>query len=371
MAPAGVALERLDALRQLLVVLVLGHELRALEEHVRVVVRPALHQPEHLRVVLGLVVERSERHGTDALDEPQVEVLVRDEPEEVEVGLLLLEDERARLARRRVEVLEPAAAARVEVENEDVLLVGQRVAEDRGARLDDLSEVGLQSLGVVVALSPDGDLVRLSERLELEDLDRSRLDGRIDEPVVVGRDERVRAERSARDGDAASLEPGRDLPVRRRDEREPHGEVLVAVRVDEEVRSVEVGVRVVEVARADGEIVRVDAIGRLDRSRAGSRQPHAPCVLVDLLPPRGLSVRGGREVLNVARELAHQIGAGRPDRHHEVDRLAIAGDVREARGDREQVGRRLGHRDGVADVDRRLRARARGAGREGEEEERE
>jgi hypothetical protein len=99
--------------------------------------------------------------------------------------------------------------------------------------------------------------------------------------------------------------------------------------------------RVVEVARAHRELVGVDGVCDLERP---AWRVDAPGVLVDLLPPRRrrvLARRERREVLHVTRELAHEVRAGRPHRHHEIDVVAVRREVADTHTDAIEVCRRL------------------------------
>jgi hypothetical protein len=100
-------------------------------------------------------------------------------------------------------------------------------------------------------------------------------------------------------------------------------------------------VGVVEVAAVDLELERPDAVR--DGDARGAARLHAPAALVDLGP--GAPAR--LEVLDVAGEVAHGVRARGPDGHDDID-LGARG-VLDLDLHVEEVGLRLGHRQGVAD----------------------
>jgi hypothetical protein len=126
----------------------------------------SLRHPQHVRVVLPVVVERPQGQRPDALDVVEVKVLVADEAQPVSIGLRAVELGRVERDRRRVRMLLPAAAA-ADV-HEDVAPVGE-LSHEVGGRLDHASEVGDDLQGVDCAeLVPD-ELVRNAPRVERQD----------------------------------------------------------------------------------------------------------------------------------------------------------------------------------------------------------
>ena len=81
-------------------------------------------------------------------------------------------------------MLEAAAGARREVDDEEVTLVRQAAEEGRG-RLDELRQVLHQPVRVLVAGPPDRERVRDALHAEVDRAVGAALEGRVHELVVV------------------------------------------------------------------------------------------------------------------------------------------------------------------------------------------
>ena len=227
------------------------------EKHL-VVRRDSLHRPEVLRVDLFRVVERAEGPGTDALHVPRVEELVREEEERVPVRLLRAERPRVESHRLRGAVLEAAARARREVDEEEIALV-RNSPEERRRLLDELPQVADEPGGLLVALAPDRERVGDASHAEVDRAVRPALERRVHELVVA-----LGAEDAASRGQCHG-----GLPALRETERDLLRLVLAALDVEEQKRAVAVGVRGVEVRRAHAQLVGVDAVSDEDQGRRG------------------------------------------------------------------------------------------------------
>jgi hypothetical protein len=109
-------------------------------------------------------------------------------------------------------------------------------------------------------------------------------------------------------------------------------------RIEEQGRAVEVAVGAIEVAGADGELVRVDLVTQANGLVARGDSKRA---LVDAGDRKRLVMKADRgELLHVAGVLADEIAAGGPDR--EGDREGVSA-RRKVRLDLEQVRVRPGH----------------------------
>ncbi len=87
----------------------------------------------------------------------------------------------------------------------------------------------------------------------------------------------------------------------------------------------------------------------------------APRVFICLLPSQRLAGSvGGGEVLHVTRKLAHHVGAGRPDRHHESLFLRTVRGMLDSDVDFKQMRVRTRHRDSKRDFRRGLRRNNKG-----------
>jgi hypothetical protein len=327
-------------------VLPVVHQARALEEAVFVVAGHALGHPEQARVVLARVVEGAEHVGADALDVPEVEVLVRDEVAvEVEQLGLIAEAEAPLDDGGRVEVFEPAAARGAEQEEEGVVAV-RHLAHHLGLDLGDAPRVAPQPLRLVVALAVDDDAVRDAPDLEREGLEVAGEEGRVVEHVEV-----LGAEGVRRAGDGRQAR--RDLPVAEGLDLQRRGRAEQSVGVDEEVGVVPEGVAVVQLARAHAQLVGVDRVAHAHLARAAGLD--APGVLVRLRPRERAARPVARlEPLHVPLVLADEVGAGRPDRQEQVERGGRGRPVAQPRLHLEEVRVRPRHRDRVGDL-RRVR----------------
>ncbi len=306
---------------------------RAAHEHVVVVRGHPLERPEQGGVVLLRVVERDEALRLHPLDVPEVEVLVRGEGEEVLPALRVLQPDARKEQRRRRRVLEPAAAAVGEVDEEQVALE-REASEERRLRLDDLLQIRGQPLRVGRRVAPHDHLVRHARRGEGERLVRADLERAVDERVVVGRDERA----------VLLGQGGERAPALGRDDLDHVPAVPEPLVVEEHRRAVEVAVAAVEVAGADGELVRVDPVAEDD---LGARRVDAEAALVDPDDLGGAAVGERGHVLELAGVLADQVAARRPHRERDGERPRLGG---EAGLDLEQVRVRAGHRDAVVDL---------------------
>ena len=245
-------------------------------------------------------------------------------------------------------MFEPAAAPGAEQQDEGVVVV-RNLAHHVGLGGDDLLHVAPHALRVVVALAVYDDAVRHAFDLELDDAEIADQERRVVEDVeVLGAEGVARA----RDGGQARG----DLPAGRRLDAQRQGRAQVSFGVHERRRVVPEGVAVVHFVRAHAQLVRVDVVA--DYQLARTIRLYPPRVLVSLVPreraPAGVR---GLEVLDVAPELAHEVGAGSPDGHAQVNSVRRSRRVAQALNYIEQVRVRLPYRDGVADL--------RGVGRDG------
>ena len=208
-------------------------------------------RPEVLRVDLPRVVERPERLGPDALDVPGVEELVREEQEQCSRYAFsgrnahgsIATDCEARCSR-------PPRAPGARWTRKRYRSYG-RPPKSAAASCDERLQVLHEARRVLVAAPPDRERVRDALHAEVERAVRAALERRVHELVVV-------AARKTPPRAGSAIEVFQPLGRRKRDLQRL---VLPALDVEEQVRAVAVAVRGVEVRRADGQLVGVDAVG--------------------------------------------------------------------------------------------------------------
>src|ERR1041385_3239811 len=183
-------LQRLHRTRSRTQIFSLADQSRTTQSHVRVVIRDAFRNPEHLRVVFLRVIKRPERVGANSLHVPKMEKLVRHQRKKAAIFAIGLAGSiwrrrgralatrgaktKTRIAKRGgVQMLESAAATQVQNERVDVI---RNLTHQLGFRLDDLLHVAAHAFRIVVPFSVDHDPVRDAfnsedERLEVADFD--------------------------------------------------------------------------------------------------------------------------------------------------------------------------------------------------------
>src|SRR6187397_2828812 len=106
---------------------------------------------------------------------------------------------------RGVEMLGASAQSRCEVDQKHITFVGES-SEDGCLGPDDLRKVALEAVGVKRNVTPYDDIVPLAVNVERRPLVDSDFNGRVDENIVVGGEQRARIIRR-------SVEATGDLPV--------------------------------------------------------------------------------------------------------------------------------------------------------------
>ena len=136
------------------------------------------------------------------------------------------------------------AAARIGAHmNEENIAVVRHIAEEVGLRFDDLREVGLELIGIVLCATPDDNLMWLAVDLELQQIMKADFQRRIDEDVVIRREQFARIARHA-------FQTCRDFPGCRGFDVD-QDRILQAVRnMNENRRTGQKCMRVVHVPRA-------------------------------------------------------------------------------------------------------------------------
>ena len=263
----------------------------------------AFQDPEKGGVDFLLVVEGAELFRTDPLSVPDVEILVRQEGEKTVVGFLLPEGEIGELKGARVPVFQPSAKVGEGVEQEGVVTVGH-VAHHFRSRFDDLLRVAHDARFVVISPAVDHDAVPFPARPEGGFPESSDLHRGVHQRVVVGGDVPVFR---------FFFQAGRHAPTPGGDDPDGEREFLRSVEMEKNGSPVQVPVFFVEMAGANGQVVRPYAVP--DPELPFPPGTDAPAALVDFFPSP--TARG--EFLQVPGVIADLVGAGHPGGQNQVD----------------------------------------------------
>ena len=354
--PPRRGLQAADLAGQRLQILGFGGDPRPVHREVGVVAGQPFDDPQALGVDLGLVVERPELDGPQALPVPGVEQLVADEAEPAQVARPRRRRPAAGHEQRRVAVLEPAAGFGDQVE-EHVALVGQQPPHAMQFA-GDAFRVFRRPRPVPGPRFADVDeLVGHARHPESVDGRVAGDDRRVDQGVeVAGAPGAGRAAGVRRQG------RGGAAPGRRQLQEHVVGAGTVVVGEGEERRRAvqhrEVGV---DPVRPHRHLAPVDPVG--DHDGVGAPGGRPPAVLPRLFDPQPPAVRGaGGDGFDVAGVLADQVRPGRPHRHHQLHFGPPAG--RDPGFDVDVVGVRCGEPQRVGDGFARLGERRLGRRRQ-------
>ena len=266
-ARPGVAMQARPVVEDLLEEALRGDPAARAQREPIVVARDALHHPQARRVRLARVVEVEQRLRRDALAVPRVEQLVREQLEQALVGFARRREVRVVEVHARRAVLE--AAVRVVREHQEERVVGERrLAEPRDVIVDDRARDprrgAARRTAARRALAPDRELHRhLRRHGERARRRRGGSDDRRARRSSAAR--RRRSASRAASPSSASSRRGRELDLDRR-------ACACAVGIQERRRAVQERVVVVDVVRADGQVVAVDRVANGELARAGARR---------------------------------------------------------------------------------------------------
>ncbi len=309
-----------------------------------VVAGQALHHPQAAGVLLGVVAERRQPFGEDALAVPHVEELVRQELEQIEIVVLRRHGVRRVEIGRRAAVLEAAVGAGRQHQHEGVVVV-RRAAEAAGVGVDDGRQVGGQLLGAGdaagVEAAPHHQASGRTVGAQLVHVDLAHVHRAVEELVEVG-------------GAMTAVAGGRQADVHcpvaplGRPQRDLVRALAQGVDIEVDGRPVEERVAVVDVAGADGQLVAVDAIADHHLGGAGVIDP--PALLADLGRRQGAAVRPlGPQIADEPGVVAHQVAARAPGGHRHFDAVAQSCSVGDAQLDLAMMGFGIGNRDRVVE----------------------
>ena len=272
-----------------------------------------LHRPQESGVVLPRPVVRREGRRPEPLHVPEMEVLVRDQQQEVLVRRLLHEGKPRHEQRATPPMLEPPAALVVQMQDEEVAIAVRQPAEDGGLGVDDLDDVGDDPARIEIAASPDDQLVRHALRREgvrgVRPF-RTQLERAVGQLVVILRGVHAIGKRQRR-----------PRPPRLR-HLQPHRAWLLLAPDDENRRRTRVQecMRRIDVVGAHRQLEAVQPVRHPHRPRLIRRD--APGVLVHLLDRQLAAVLGARvQAVDMPLVLADQIAPRRPHRQPDVERL--------------------------------------------------
>src|SRR6266850_7892565 len=200
--------------------------------------------------------------------------LMRDQRLKPSVAIFSRKPEPLEPERGRIQMFQPAAGVRSQMQNEGVVVIGN-TAEHRRLSFDDLQHVGAQTLGIIVALAVDHDSVRDTADLKVELLEIADFKRRIVKNVEVLGPKSIRLTWRRR-------QAGSDLPAGWRDDTQSRWHVEVSRRIHQQRRIVPERMVRIQLAGAHRELIGIDAIGSPPLARAASLHP--PGVLVYLRP---------------------------------------------------------------------------------------
>ena len=340
-------------------------QLVAHQEQVVVVRREAFEEPQQLGVVLLRVVVARELGRAQPLHVPGVEVLVADQAEHVRITIARLGPgarvgaARGHVAPRRDQrgagaVLQAAVAVFDEVVQEHVALERRagcarrtatprlRPVPERDLRFANALGINEQAFAVEVGQRVRNDvLVRHAAHREVAAPEAAQLDRVVGQLVVV----RAAVGAAPCSIDLQCRHGGCDLPAgRQRLQLHAVRRGLAALDTQAHAGAVEEAPARVEKGSAHRGVERIHAVAHDQRTApAAARQPGR---LVDLLKRQRARVLRGADAREVARELAHQVAAGDPDRQAQA--LLWRG-LCDGERDAEVMGVRFGGGDAVQD----------------------